>query len=182
MTTPAELARRAFRVLALLVLALAVVAMHSLGAGHAHLAPAQHGAAPSGHAAGLTTAAKSHHGDDPAALAAAPTMSAPTMSAPTMAMVAAAPDARVDCGDDCRPAADSKGASSAGSMAGHLMGAMCLAVLSALLVLLLLVALRAQGGRYRITASHHWWHTVTTPRGPPRQLAMSLAQVCVLRT
>jgi hypothetical protein len=165
MTNPAVLARRAYRVLALLVLAVAVVAMHSLGAGHDHLAPAHPGTDPPGHAAEPIMAAMSHHGDEPVVLAAAPT---------TAMVLAAAPEPGAACGDACRVAA--------GDEAGHLMGAVCLAVLSSLLVLVLLLALRARGRRNRITAAEHWVRWVAPRRGPPRRVALSLAQVCVLRT
>lgn len=157
------LARRGWQLVAVFVLALAVVGMHSLGAGH-------HGAtAPVGHgshqaAAGATVGVHDHllatgSGSDhhAAADAAAPTVAHEAMTSGDMATC-------VGCLAD-----------------GEAMGAMCLAVVSSLLALALLLSLRhLLRGRPALTLPA-WVRAAVTPCSPLRRMALSPIEVCVLR-
>jgi hypothetical protein len=145
--------------LAVLALAVAVIGMHSLGAGHLDMPmPHAHGATSRGHAAGPSPA----HTD-----ARAPLM-------PATAMDARSPS---HCSDG--------GCAAAGHGshdAAHLMGLICLAVLPVLLTLLLTLLLRRTRPASRVGTV---WRLLTCPvRGapPPPHLSPSLAKLCVLRT
>ena len=66
--------------------------------------------------------------------------------------------------------------------AGHDVSAMCLAVVSTLLALVLLRVATASVCRVAATAGAPQVLVVAPVRGPPRRLALSMAQGCVLRT
>lgn len=163
MLASVAMARRGWQLVAVFVLAVAVVGMHSLGAGH-------HGATtPVGHgshqaAAGAMGEAQDHllatssGMDHHAAEAAAPTVAHEAMTTGVLATCI-------------------------GCMAGgDAMGAMCLAVVSSLLALALLLSLRRLlRGRPALTLPL-WVRTAVTPRSPLRRMALSPIEVCVLRT
>lgn len=163
MTSLVGLARHATRGLAVLVVAVAVIAMHTLGVGHGNAMSASVG----GHELGHASAAMSSHGVD--GVVGAP----PGTGEPSASTVRAQPSA-ADCDSGCLGAG--------GDAVSHVMGSMCLAVLSALFLLILLWLLQLQVRRSRMAPRQRIRTTAWAPRGPPRRLALSLAQVCVLRT
>ncbi|KGN29758.1 hypothetical protein N802_11445 [Knoellia sinensis KCTC 19936] len=161
MVHPVATVQRGWRLLVVFVLAVAVVGMHSMGAGHhgsgeaaSHhqvAAGATHGVHPAPPAAGSA----SHH-------AMADPETAPSLLALTSVVVAA-------CHGCLDPGFDA-------------MGAMCLAVVSSLLALALLLALRHRR-RSRAALILPWWSRATVAAQPPlRRMALSPIEVCVLRT
>jgi len=158
------MARRGWQLVAVFVLALAVVGMHSLGAGHhGATTPVGHGshqAAPEA-AVGAhdhllaTSSGMDHHA---AVDAAAPTISHEALKSGVMATC-------IGC-----------------LSSGDAMGAMCLAVVSSLLALALMLSLRyLLRGRPALTLPP-WVRAALTPRSPLRRMALSPIEVCVLRT
>lgn len=163
MLASVAMARRGWQLVAVFVLALAVVGMHSLGAGHhGTTTPVGHGSHQA--AAGATGEAQDHllatssGMDHPAADAAAPTGPHEAMTSGVMATC-------IGCLAD-----------------GNAMGAMCLAVVSSLLALALLLFLRhLLSGRPALTLPA-WVRTAVMPRSPLRRMALTPIEVCVLRT
>ena len=145
-------------VLAVLLLAVAVVAMHSMAAGH--------GGSP---VHDVTTAGTRHHADH----VSRPMTYAQTVPAAgtVLGISGTAPTA---CAMEC--------AGPASTGAGHDASAMCLAVLSTLLALVLLRVARAGVCRVPATACAPPVPVLAPTRGPPRRMAVAMGQVCVLRT
>jgi hypothetical protein len=156
------------RLLAVVTLALAVIGMHSMGAGHLDLmAYGTHGM--NQQVAAVTSS--SHPGIDMAPQAARTTYST------TSPAVAAPPgDARPCPGSAC------SGISPAGHGAGHDMTAMCLAVLPGLLLLLTWLLLGR--GPAAVVAGTAWRVLAGPIRAgpPPPHLTPSLSKLCILRT
>ncbi|WP_156969830.1 hypothetical protein [Knoellia subterranea] len=164
MLTSVAAARRGWRLVAVFVLVLAVVGMHSMGAGH-------HGAAGS-------AGSESHQ------MLAAGTIGAPTAS-PTTGSGSHHSVADPD-GATVTKALNSEviTATCFGCLApgGDALAAMCLAVVSSLLALALLVALRhLLRGRVALMLLS-WSHAGVAVRSPLRRMALSPIEVCVLRT
>lgn len=154
---------RGWRLLAVFVVALAVVGMHSMGAGH-------HGAGESGshttHPLAVGLSGESH----PASLVAGPgshhSLAGPEASAAFTVLPSVAIAACHGClapGDDG-------------------MGAMCLAVVSGLLALALLLALRHLLRSRACLTLPKWLSAAVSMRPPLRRMALSPIEVCVLRT
>lgn len=164
MVAPAEVARRGWRLVSVFVLVLAVMGMHSMGAGHHGVAsPTSHSAHQA--AAGIPLGANDHR-----------TM--PVSGShhdPAAADAASSSDISVHA-DSVAPCLACS-TLSAGSL-----GAMCLAVMSTLLGWVLLRALRQiVRGRAALTIS--LWSRLGLPlRSPLRRMALSPIEVCVLRT
>jgi hypothetical protein len=154
-------ARRGWWLMAVFVLAVAVVGMHSLGAGHhGATAPSDHGehqvVSVGAHAYQQANMAPSEQGfADPTG------QSRPGHVAPSQAAAAC-----IGC--------ESEG--------GLALGAMCLAVVASLLAMALLASLRRlHGGRLALMLLE-WAHVMVKPRPPDRRMALSPIEVCVLRT
>ena len=142
----------------LLALAVAVIGMHSLGAGHFDLAIP--------HLHGVTNAA------NPAAQLPGHTVAqAPLKWTPT---VEASGSSHCSVGECPAAGMDGHGA-------GHLMSTVCLGVLPALLLLLAWLLLRRTRPASQVFTV---WRVLSTPvRGsPPSHLTPSLTKLCVLRT
>ena len=158
------------RLLAVMTLALAVIGMHSMGAGHHDLmTDAAHGLTQQ--VAAVTSSSHLHPGTDMAPPAAPAT---DTTTAPAVAWPAG--HARPCPGSAC------PGVGQARHGAGHDMTAMCLAVLPGLLLLLTWLLLgRSPAAVVAGTA----WHALTRPiraGPPPPHLTPSLSKLCILRT
>jgi len=161
--TRAMAVRRGWLVLAVLVLAVSVVGMHSLGAGH-------HGSTNVGHgshemAAGDAGQARGH---------VVPGSSAIDHHAADEGATSSSQDAR-----SSSVVTTCLGCSAPGEGAW---GAMCLAVVSSLLALALLLALgqllRVRGA----LAMPPRWRATLVPRPPTWRTALLPVEVCVLRT
>lgn len=162
MLTPAAAARRVWRLVAVFVLALAVVGMHSMGAGH-HGATAAAGSGShqmlasstiDGLAGSPMEGSGSHHN-----------FAVPETTATTaLKSVVVATCLR------CL------------SPGGDALAAMCLAVVSDLLALALLLALRHLLRERRALALPSWAQAVEAVRSPLRRMALTPFEVCVLRT
>lgn len=163
MLASVALARRGWQLVAVFVLALAVVGMHSLGAGHhGATTPVGHGS----HHAAAGAAVEAH--DHPLATSSGMDHHATDAAAPTVAQEAMTSSVMATC-IGC-------------SASGDAMGAMCLAVVSSLLALALLLFLRhLLRGRPALTLPA-WVPSAMTPRSPLRRMALSPIEVCVLRT
>lgn len=166
MTSLVGLARHASRGLAVLVVAVAVIAMHTLGVGHGNAMSASVG----GHELGHAPAAMSSHSVD----GVVGVIGAPLGTGEPSASTVLAQPSAADCDSGCL--------GPGGDAVSHVMGSMCLAVLSALFLLIMLWLLQLQVRRSRMAPRQRTRTTAWAPRGPPRRLALSLAQVCVLRT
>ena len=162
------------RLLAVMTLALAVIGMHSLGAGHLDLmtdgTPGM-----TQQVAAVTSSLPLHPGTDMAP----PTMRTMQTTDSTTSPAVAAPGQ-----DHARPCPGSacSGVAPAGHGAGHDMTAMCLAVLPTLLLLLTWLLLGRR--RAAITAGTAW-RALTSPiraGPPPPHLTPSLSRLCILRT
>lgn len=163
MLTSMAAAPRGWRLVAVFVLVLAVVGMHSMGAGH-------HGsAAPAGHgspqlSAGATieantlpiaTGSGSHH-----------SVADPEAVIPSTVLKNEAVATCLECA----------------TTGGGAMAAMCLAVVSSLLAMALLLALRhLLRGRAALMLPP-WSRALVAMRSPSRRMALSPIEVCVLRT
>jgi hypothetical protein len=157
------------RLLAVMTLALAVIGMHSLGAGHLDLMAA---GAPE-MTTQLTAAASPtvrHPGTDMAPKA------SPAAALATSAVPAATRHQPEPC-----PGSTCAGADPAGHSASHDMTAMCLAVLPGLLLLLTSLLLRRSPAAVVAGTA---WRALTSPirAGPPLHLTPSLSKLCILRT
>jgi hypothetical protein len=158
------------RLLAVMALALAVIGMHSMGAGHLDLmADGTHGMHRP--VAAVTSSLHPHPGTDmaPQAARATDSTTSPTVAAPASRM------------GPC-PGSACSGVGPAGHGAGHDMTAMCLAVLPGLLLLLTWL-LSGRGQTAAVTATA--WRTLTSPiraGPPPPHLTPSLSKLCILRT
>lgn len=149
-------ARHGWRLAAVFVLMLAVVGMHSLGAGH-------HGAALAAHhetaqltsASTIATGTGSHH--------------KVADSETVMASTVAAHQAVATC-LECA------------ATGGGAMAAMCLAVVSSLLALALLLALQHLLRRRVALILRPFSRAPIAMRSPLRRMALSPIEVCVLRT
>lgn len=156
-------APRGWRLVAVFMLALAVVGMHSMGAGH-------HGAGESASHSNHQMAAGTTVGTHPTSPATGPGSNhsvadpeaAPAFTVLKSVVVAA-----------CHGCL---------ALGGDAMGAMCLAVVSSLLALALLLALRHLL-RSRVALTLPSWSRAAVPRRSPlRRMALSPIEVCVLRT
>jgi hypothetical protein len=157
------------RLLAVMTLALAVIGMHSLGAGHPGLmADDTHGMTQQ--VAAVTPSAQSHRTDmAPQALPGTGSTTSPAVAAPT------------GHAQRC-PGSACSGVDPAGHSAGQDMTAMCLAVLPGLLLLLTWLLLRR--GAAAVVAGTAW-RALTSPiraGPPPPHLTPSLSKLCILRT
>ena len=159
------------RLLAVMTLALAVIGMHSMGAGHLDLmADGTHGMTQQ--VAAVTSSSHPHPGTDmaPQAARATDSTTSPAVAAPGRAT------------HDPARAAPAPGVDPAGHGAGHDMTAMCLAVLPGLLLLLTWLLLgRGPAAVVAGTA----WRALTSPiraGPPPPHLTPSLSKLCILRT
>lgn len=154
---------RGWRLVAVFVLAIAVVGMHSMGTGH-------HGAGEAGsHATHHQVAGQTAVTAHPASLA-----------GPGSHHASAGPEGISDLTGLTSVAV----AACHGCMAlgGDAMGAMCLAVVSGLLALALLLALRHRL-RARTSLTLPSWSRPTVTSAPLlRRMALSPIEVCVLRT
>ena len=159
------------RLLAVVTLALAVIGMHSLGAGHLDLmADGTHGMHHS--VAAVTSSLHPHPGTDMAPAART------TGSTTSPAVAAPAGHARPCPGSTC------SGVDPAGHGGGHDMTAMCLAVLPGLLLLLTWLLLGRGRGPVAAVAGTAW-RALTSPiraGPPPPHLTPSLSRLCILRT
>lgn len=161
MVHPVATLQRGWRLLVVFVLVVAVVGMHSMGAGH-------HGSgeAASHHqvAAGATNGAQQ-------ALSAAGTASHHTMADPeTTPSLLALTSVVVAACHGCLDPGDAA------------MGAMCLAVVSSLLALALLLALRHRLRSRAALILRSWSRATRATQSPLRRMALSPIEVCVLRT
>lgn len=156
------------RLVAVMTLALAVIGMHSLGAGHLDLM-ADGTPGMTQQVAAVTSSP--HPGTDMA-----PQAARTTDSTTSPAVAAPVGHARPCPGSACSVVAP------AGHGAGHDMTAMCLAVIPGLLLLLARLLLRRRPAA--VTAGTAW-RAVTSPirAGPsPPHLTPSLSKLCILRT
>jgi hypothetical protein len=163
---------QAGRLLAVVTLALAVIGMHSMGAGHLDLmADGTHGMTQQVAAVTSSSNPHPHPGTDMAPQAAR------TTNSTTSPAVAAPPGHAQAC-----PGSACSGVDPAGHRAGHDMTAMCLAVLPGLLLLLTWLLLgRSPAAVVAGTA----WRALTSPiraGPPPPHLTPSLSKLCILRT
>ena len=158
------------RLLAVMTLALAVIGMHSLGAGHLDLmtdgTPGM-----TQQVAAVTSSLPLHPGTDMA-----PQAAPATGSTTSPAVAAPAGHARPCPGSAC------SGVGPAGHGGGHDMTAVCLAVLPGLLLLLTWLLL---GRGPAAAAAGTAWRLLTSPiraGPPPPHLTPSLSRLCILRT
>jgi len=156
-------ARRGWWLVTVFVLTVAVVGMHSMGAGHhGATAPPSQG----GHA--LASATSEAHGYQQASVT-------PTEHGFAMPAGQRGPGqiAQSQVSAACLGCAGEGGVG---------LGVMCLAVVSSLLAMALLASLRRlHRGRIARTLSG-WSHVMVAPRPPGRRMALSPIEVCVLRT
>jgi hypothetical protein len=157
------------RLLAVMTLALAVIGMHSLGAGHLDLM-ADDMPGMTQQLAAVTSPLHPHAGTDlaPQALPGTGSTTSPAVAAPT------------GHAQRC-PGSACSGVDPAGHSPGHDMTAMCLAVLPGLLLLLTWLLLRR--GAAAVVAGTAW-RALTSPiraGPPPPHLTPSLSQLCILR-
>jgi hypothetical protein len=154
-----------------MTLALAVIGMHSLGAGHLDLM-ADDMPGMTQQLAAVTSPLHPHAGTDLAPQA------APATSSTASAAVAAPGQGR----ERPCPGSACSGVGPAGHGAGHDMTAMCLAVLPGLLLLLAWILL---GRRPAAVAAGTAWRALMSPiraGPPPPHLTPSLSKLCILRT
>ena len=158
------------RLLAVVTLALAVIGMHSMGAGH-HDPMANSAHAMTQQVVAASSSLHPHHGIDMAPQAAR------TTDSTTSASVAWPTGHARPC-----PGSACSGVGQAGRGAGQDMTAMCLAVLPGLLLLLTWLLLgRSPSAVVAGTA----WRAPTSPiraGPPPPHLTPSLSKLCILRT
>lgn len=155
------------RLLAVMTLALAVIGMHSMGAGHLDLM-ADGNPGMTQQVAAVMSASHAHPGTD---------MAPQTTDSTTSPAIAAAGHARPCPGNAC------SGVDPAGHGAGHDMTAMCLAVLPGLLLLLLVTWLLRRSPAAVVAGTA--WRALASPiraGPPPPHLTPSLSTLCILRT
>lgn len=180
MKAPAALVKRAGRLLSVFLLALAVIGMHSMGAGH-------HGSAsPFSHGSHQLTAPMTGSGHDHPAhdhqAVKSPGLHADAAAVGPRALAVAASrleaDPRPEAGPSTEVAATCATCSTVGA---ETLGTMCLAVLSALLAWVLLRALQRRV-RETPALTPALRPGIVVSRSPPRRTALSPIEVCVLRT
>lgn len=157
-------AGRGWRLVAVFVLSLAVVGMHSLGVGH-------HGA--------TTTAG---HGSHQSAAASAADAQDHLLATSSGTHHVTAGSGAVTVSDDAMKSGVTATCIGCVASGGHALGAMCLAVVSSLLSLALLLSLRHLLRRRLALTLAPWLRSAVTPRSPLRRMGVSPIEVCVLRT
>ncbi len=171
------------RLLAVVTLALAVIGMHSMGAGHSDLmvdgaqVMTQHVGTSSHRGASMAPPAARATGSTTSPAAAPPPRHA--RPRPCSAYSGSAYSGSACAGTAC------SGVDLAGHSAGDDMTAMCLAVLPGLLLLLLLLTWLLLGRGPSAVVVGTGWRLLTSPiraGPPPPHLTPSLSKLCILRT